>query len=181
MAHSKPDALSPPLPSPLPPPSPHALAHTVPLIRIQSEKFNFSAEIARLTTGDNDVGAVVTFTGLCRDEGGRLKALELEHYPGMAEAELGRVAHDACQRWPLTGLTAIHRHGLVNPGEDIVLVITASMHRGAAFAAAEFMMDFLKTRAPFWKREHLLDGTIGGWVEAKASDDQSAARWQSQV
>jgi molybdopterin synthase catalytic subunit len=148
-----------------------------PRICIQSAPFDTAAETARLTGGQHDVGAVVTFTGLCRNEGGRLKALELEHYPGMAEAELARVAGEACTRWPLTGLTAIHRHGLIRPGEDIVLVITASSHRAAAFAAADFMMDYLKTRAPFWKREHLADGTTGGWVEAKDADDAAASRW----
>jgi molybdopterin synthase catalytic subunit len=147
------------------------------LIRIQSEPFDVAAETARLTAGRADIGGVVTFTGLCRDEGGRLKALELEHYPGMAEAEIGRVAESALARWPLMGLTAIHRHGLIRPGEDIVLVIAASAHRRAAFEAADFMMDYLKTRAPFWKREHLIDGSAGGWVEAKAEDDAAAARW----
>lgn len=147
------------------------------LIRIQSEPFDVPAETARLTGGRADIGAVVTFTGLCRDEGGRLAVLELEHYPGMAEEEIARVADEAMARWPLMGLTAIHRHGLIKPGEDIVLVIATSAHRRAAFEAADFMMDYLKTRAPFWKREHLADGTIGGWVEAKAEDDQAAARW----
>ena len=146
-------------------------------IRIQPEPFDIPAETARLTGGRSDVGAVVTFTGLCRDEGGRLKALELEHYPGMAEDEIGRVAETALARWPLLGLTAIHRYGLIRPGEDIVLVMAASAHRRAAFEAADFMMDYLKTRAPFWKREHLSGGSIGGWVEAKAEDDASAARW----
>ncbi len=146
-------------------------------IRIQSQPFDIPAETTRLTVGRADIGAIVTFTGLCRDEGGRLKALELEHYPGMAEEEIGRVAETALQRWPLMGLTAIHRFGLIRPGEDIVLVIAASAHRRAAFEAADFMMDYLKTRAPFWKREHLLGGSIGGWVEAKAEDDQAAARW----
>jgi molybdopterin synthase catalytic subunit len=148
-----------------------------PVIRIQREDFDLSAEIAALTAGRSDIGAVVSFAGLCRDEGGRLKALELEHYPGMAEAEIARVANEATQRWPLSGLVAIHRHGLVAPGEQIVLVIAASTHRRAAFEAAEFLMDYLKTRAPFWKREHLVDGTIGGWVEAKVEDDAAAQRW----
>ncbi|SFI35095.1 molybdopterin synthase catalytic subunit [Bosea sp. OK403] len=148
-----------------------------PVIRIQREDFDLSAEIAALTTGRCDIGAVVSFAGLCRDEGGRLTALELEHYPGMAEAEIARVAEAAARRWPLSGLVAIHRHGLVAPGEQIVLVIAASAHRRAAFEAAEFLMDYLKTRAPFWKREHLVDGTIGGWVEAKAEDDAAAQRW----
>jgi molybdopterin synthase catalytic subunit len=148
-----------------------------PLIRIQAEPFDIAAETARIAHGRADIGGVVTFTGLCRDEGGRLKALELEHYPGMAEDEIARVADEAARRWPLMGLTAIHRYGLITPGEDIVLVIAASAHRRAAFEAADFMMDYLKTRAPFWKREHLIDGTIGGWVEAKAEDDAAASRW----
>ncbi|CAN7588350.1 molybdenum cofactor biosynthesis protein MoaE [Bosea sp. LjRoot9] len=148
-----------------------------PVIRIQREDFDLSAEIAALTAGRSDIGAVVSFAGLCRDEGGRLKALELEHYPGMAEAEIARVAEEATRRWPLLGLVAIHRHGLVAPGEQIVLVIATSAHRRPAFEAAEFLMDYLKTRAPFWKREHLVDGTIGGWVEAKTEDDAAAQRW----
>jgi molybdopterin synthase catalytic subunit len=149
----------------------------IPVIRIQREDFDLNAEIAALTAGRSDIGAVVSFAGLCRSEGGALAALELEHYPGMAEAEIGRVAQEAAGRWPLTGLVAIHRYGLVRPGEQIVLVVTASAHRRAAFEAAEFMMDYLKTRAPFWKREHLADGTIGGWVEAKTGDDEAAERW----
>lgn len=149
-----------------------------PLIRIQREDFDLTAEIAALTRGRADIGALATFTGLCRDEGGRLAALELEHYPGMAEAELTRVAQEASRRWPLTGLVAIHRYGLILPGENIVLVIAASSHRHAAFSGAEFMMDFLKTRAPFWKREHLVSGEIGGWVEARDADDAALLRWQ---
>ncbi len=146
-------------------------------IRIQSAPFDLMAEMALLTKERADIGAIVSFTGLCRDEGGRLSALELEHYPGMAEAQITRTADEALARWPLTGLTAIHRHGLVKPGEEIVLVIAASAHRDAAFAGASFMMDYLKTQAPFWKREHLVDGSIGGWVEAKAEDDAAAAKW----
>jgi molybdopterin synthase catalytic subunit len=148
-----------------------------PVIRIQAGDFDPAAEIAALSAGRADIGAVVSFTGLCRDEGGRLKALELEHYPGMAEAEIVRVAEEASARWPLAGLVAIHRHGLIAPGGQIVLVIAASAHRRAAFEAAEFLMDYLKTRAPFWKREHLADGTTGGWVEAKDADDVAAQRW----
>jgi molybdopterin synthase catalytic subunit len=123
------------------------------------------------------MGAVVAFTGFCRDEGGRLAALELEHYPGMAEAEIARIAQEAERRWPLLGLTVIHRVGRIRPGEGIVLVLAASAHRRAAFEAAEFLMDYLKTRAPFWKREHLKDGTVGGWVEAKSQDDEATGRW----
>ncbi|KPF72220.1 molybdopterin synthase catalytic subunit [Bosea sp. AAP35] len=149
-----------------------------PTIRIQSEDFDLAAEIAALSEGRRDIGAVVSFTGLCRDEGGTLAALELEHYPGMAQAEIARVADEAAARWPLMGLLAIHRYGLVKPGEQIVLVIATSAHRRAAFEAADFMMDYLKTRAPFWKREHLADGTTGGWVEAKREDDDAASRWE---
>jgi molybdopterin synthase catalytic subunit len=148
-----------------------------PTIHIQRESFDIADEIAALTAGRSDIGAVVTFTGLCRDEAGRLAALELEHYAGMAEAELRRVAEEARERWSLQGLTIIHRFGTLAPGETIVLVATASAHRGAAFAAAEFLMDYLKTRAPFWKREHLADGRTGDWVEAAAHDDAAAARW----
>ena len=124
-----------------------------------------------------DVGAVVTFSGLCRDESGTLSALELEHYPGMAEAEIRRIADEAASRWPLLGLTVIHRFGRIAPGENIVLVVAASAHRHAAFEAASFMMDYLKTRAPFWKKEHRRDGTEGEWVEAREIDDHSAQRW----
>jgi molybdopterin synthase catalytic subunit len=146
-------------------------------IRIQADPFDAAAETAALTGGRADVGAVVAFTGFCRDEGGRLSALELEHYPGMAEAEIGRIADQAQTRWPLLGLTVIHRYGKIPPGEQIVLVLAASAHRRAAFEAAEFLMDYLKTQAPFWKREHLKDGTTGAWVEAKEADDRAVERW----
>ena len=147
-------------------------------IRIQSEDFDAAAEIAALAGGRADIGAVVTFTGLCRDEAGRLAALELEHYPGMAEEEIERVAAEALARWPLMGLTAIHRYGRIEPGGNIVLVVTASAHRQAAFEAAEFLMDYLKPRAPFWKKEHNVDGSSGDWVAAKDEDDNAADRWQ---
>ena len=146
-------------------------------VRIQAEDFDASAEVAALSRGSANIGAVVTFTGLCRDEGGQLAALELEHYPGMAEEEIERVAAESCQRWPLSGVTAIHRYGKILPGENIVLVVTASAHRLAAFEAAEFLMDYLKTRAPFWKKEHNKDGTSGEWVSAKDADDAAAERW----
>ncbi|TPI19395.1 molybdenum cofactor biosynthesis protein MoaE [Mesorhizobium sp. B4-1-1] len=152
----------------------------VPAIRIQREDFDVAAEIAGLTGGRADIGAVVSFSGLCRDEQGALSALELEHYPGMAEAEIGRIAAQALERWPLQGLTVIHRHGKIAPGENIVLVVAASSHREAAFEAANFLMDYLKSRAPFWKKEHLADGTQGGWVEAKEADDHAADRWKKQ-
>lgn len=152
-------------------------ASVLPTVRIQREDFDVAAEIARLTAGRADVGAVVTFSGLCRDEAGALAALELEHYPGMAEAEITRIAAEAIGRWPLQGLTAIHRHGRIGPGENIVLVVAVSSHRQAAFEAANFLMDFLKSRAPFWKKEHRADGSEGGWVDAKEADEEAAARW----
>lgn len=148
-----------------------------PRVKVQLEDFDVQAESGLLTSGRKDVGALVSFTGLCRDEAGTLSALELEHYPGMAEAELTRIAEQAIERWPLTGLTVIHRHGKIPPGDNIVLVIAASSHRRAAFEAADFLMDYLKTRAPFWKKEHLAEGGRGTWVEAKAVDDKDAARW----
>jgi molybdopterin synthase catalytic subunit len=147
-------------------------------LRIQSAPFDPAHEAALIEDGRSDIGAVVSFTGLCRDEDGTLAALELEHYPGMAEAEIARVAEEALARWPLQALTVIHRHGRILPGERIVLVIAAARHRGEAFAAAEFLMDYLKTRAPFWKKEHRADGTVGDWVEAKAKDDAAARRWE---
>ena len=151
----------------------------VPSIDIQAEPFDTAAEIARVSADlGGRAGAVVTFSGLCRDEDGRLAALELEHYAGLAEAELSRVAAEAAARWPLQAVRVIHRYGRVQPGDGIVLVITASSHRVAAFAAASFLMDYLKTRAPFWKREHLADGTIGAWVEATAQDDAAAESWR---
>lgn len=147
-------------------------------VSIQSVPFDAAYEIAQLGRDlRGRAGAIVTFTGLCRDEDGRLAGLELEHYPGMAEAEIGRVVEAARVRWPLQGVRVIHRHGLVAPGDGIVLVVTAASHRVAAFEAASFLMDYLKTQAPFWKREHLTDGTVGGWVEATRADDDAAARW----
>ncbi|WP_372421914.1 molybdenum cofactor biosynthesis protein MoaE [Salinarimonas chemoclinalis] len=156
-----------------PPPPP-----IVPIVRIQAEPFEAAAEAAALVRGRTDVGAVVTFTGLCRDEGGRLAALELEHYPGMAQAEIARVAGEAARRFPLQGLVAIHRYGVIRPGDEIVLVVAASPHRRAAFEAADFMMDWLKTKAPFWKREHPAgEAEAGGWVASKAEDERAADRW----
>ena len=147
-------------------------------IRIQQADFDVAREIAALTRGRTDIGAVVSFSGICRDNeaGDAIAALTLEHYPGMAEAEIARHAETAMSRWPLTGLTVIHRHGRIVPGEDIVLVVTASSHREAAFAAASFLMDYLKTRAPFWKQVEKPSGKT--WVEAKAADDSAAERWK---
>jgi molybdopterin synthase catalytic subunit len=146
-------------------------------VRVEANPFDVGAEIARLKQLDQ-VGALVTFTGVCRDEGGRLAALELEHYPGMAEAEILRIAREAAARWPLAGITVIHRHGRIAVGDDIVLVATASSHREAAFAAANFLMDYLKTSAPFWKKEHTVAGGAGGWVAASNDDDEAAERWR---
>ena len=148
-----------------------------PNVRVQREAFDLNQETRGLTEGRADIGAVVSFTGWCRDEGETLAALELEHYAGMAEAEIARIAAQASERWPLQGLTVIHRHGRIAPGEPIVLVLTASEHRQAAFEAASFLMDYLKTRAPFWKKEHRADGTEGDWVAAKDEDDGAAKRW----
>jgi molybdopterin synthase catalytic subunit len=148
-----------------------------PVVRVQPDDFDILAETERLTAGRRDVGAVVCFTGLCRDEDGRLSALELEHYPGMAEAEITRICRIAIERWPVTGLTAVHRYGKIAPGGNIVLVLAASPHRQAAFDAASFVMDFLKTSAPFWKKEHFTDGSEGGWVSAKDADDEARKRW----
>ncbi|MEL6225763.1 MAG: molybdopterin synthase catalytic subunit MoaE [Pseudomonadota bacterium] len=148
-------------------------------VRVQTGDFDVSAEIATVASGRTDIGAVVTFTGTVRGEaGGRtLTSMTLEHYPGMTEAELRRVEAEARERWSLQATTIVHRVGELKPGDNIVLVVTASPHRNAAFEAAEFLMDFLKTRAPFWKKETGTDGK-GQWVDARESDDKAAARWQ---
>ena len=148
-----------------------------PSVRLQREPFDAAAEAKKLASGRTDVGALVTFTGICRgsEDGEPIASLTLEHYPGMAESEIERHAAEATERWPLLGVTIIHRYGRILPGEDIVLVMTTSSHREAAFAAAEFLMDYLKTRAPFWKQVEKADGTT--WVDAKAADDAAAGRW----
>ncbi|MBX3553216.1 MAG: molybdenum cofactor biosynthesis protein MoaE [Pseudolabrys sp.] len=146
-------------------------------IRVQPDDFDIAAEIAALTRGRADIGAVVSFTGICRGGSGdeAIAAMTLEHYPGMVEAEIARHVEEACARWPLQGVTVIHRYGRVVPGDNIVLVLAASVHREAAFQAAEFLMDYLKTQAPFWKSEERADGR--SWVEAQAHDDDATARW----
>ena len=146
-------------------------------IHLQREAFDAAREAAKLAAGRADVGAVVTFIGICRGEeaGVPISALTLEHYPGMAEAEIARHVETAETRWSLLGVSVIHRYGRIEPGEPIVLVVTASSHRHDAFAAAEFLMDYLKTRAPFWKRVEHAQG--GDWVAAKSSDDAAADRW----
>lgn len=146
-------------------------------IRLQREDFDAAAEAAALAGGRADIGALVTFTGICRgaEAGEAIAALTLEHYPGMAEAEIASHVGEANARWPLLGVTVIHRFGRIEPGQNIVLVVTASSHRQAAFAAAEFLMDYLKTKAPFWKQ---VEGKAGAvWVDAKEADDAAAARW----
>jgi molybdopterin synthase catalytic subunit len=146
-------------------------------VRLQIEPFDAASEVAALTRGRTDIGAVVTFIGICRgiDEGRAVAAMTLEHYPGMAEAEIARHVEEAERRWPLLGVTVIHRYGRLTPGDTIVLVVTAAAHRHAALAAADFLMDYLKTRAPFWKREERPDSAE--WVEAKDADDAAADRW----
>lgn len=152
-----------------------------PKIRVQHEDFDAAAESALMTAGRADIGALVSFVGLCRDEAGTLAALELEHYPGMAEAEMTRIADLAIERFSLLALTAIHRFGRIEAGGQIVLVIAAAPHRQAAFDGANFVMDFLKTSAPFWKKEHGKDGQAGGWIAAKDADDSARDRWHSPV
>jgi molybdopterin synthase catalytic subunit len=146
-------------------------------IRLQREAFDVAAETAAMTRDRTDIGAVVTFTGICRadENGAEIAALTLEHYPGMAEAEIARHVEEASARWRLLGVRVIHRYGRIEPGEVIVLVATASSHREAAFGAASFIMDYLKTRAPFWKLVETSAGT--DWVEAKAEDEAAAERW----
>ena len=149
------------------------------IIRLQREPIDIAGEVNKLTAGRQDIGAVVTFTGICRadENGAPIASLTLEHYPGMAETEIARHVDEAEKRWPLLAALVIHRHGRILPGEDIVLVATASSHRQAAFAAAEFLMDYLKTRAPFWKQVEGAGGTT--WVEAKSADDAAAERWSA--
>jgi molybdopterin synthase catalytic subunit len=148
-------------------------------IVVQCEAFDLGSEVDAIRAGRTDVGAVASFVGLARDlnEGSGVAAMTLEHYPGMTEKALARVVDDACARWPLLDVTVIHRVGRMLPGDPIVLVAVAASHRGEAFAACEFIMDYLKTRAPFWKKEETADGER--WVEARASDDAAAARWRT--
>ena len=146
------------------------------MIRVQQEDFDIGAEIAKLRAGRTDIGAIVSFTGTVRNQDGAVTELALEHYPGMTEAELQRIEAEASARWPLQASLIVHRYGTLKPGDNIVLVITASEHRDAAFDAAKFVMDYLKTSAPFWKRESGPDGTR--WVAAREGDDVSAAGWR---
>lgn len=149
-----------------------------PTVRIQADDFDIAHEIAAFGTGEGNTGAVVTFTGICRDEDGRLNALELEHYPGMAEGEITEIADNAIERFQLTGVTVIHRYGRIETGGNIVLVIASASHRRHAFDGASFVMDFLKSRAPFWKKEHGKDGAEGEWVAARDEDDAALDKWK---
>ncbi len=146
-------------------------------IVIQREDFDHGLEMSQISKSSRNIGAVVSFVGLCRDEGGVLEALELEYYPGMAQAEIKRIAIDACERWQLNAMTIIHRYGKIIPGENIVLAIAAANHRQAAFDGANYLMDYLKTRAPFWKKEHMRDGSHGQWVSAKDADEDALRKW----
>ncbi|MDO9128132.1 molybdenum cofactor biosynthesis protein MoaE [Parvibaculum sp.] len=146
------------------------------MIRVQTEDFDIGAEVAALTKGRPGIGAVVTFSGLVRDTGG-ISSMELEHYPGMTEKELARIETEANARWPLQATLIVHRVGKLSPGDNIVLVVAASSHRDAAFQAASFLMDYLKTRAPFWKREET--GDKSHWVDARESDDEATAKWKT--
>jgi molybdopterin synthase catalytic subunit len=145
------------------------------MIRVQEHDFDIGAEIARIKHGRTDIGAIVSFIGAVRDQMGAVDEMTLEHYPGMTETELQRIEQEANARWPLQASLIVHRTGRLLPGDNIVLVITASEHRDAAFDAARFLMDYLKTRAPFWKREQGKDGSR--WVEASAGDDAATTRW----
>ncbi len=149
-------------------------------VSVQKDDFDISAEVAALTKSCTDIGAVVTFTGVVRGTSGGepLSEMVLEHYPGMTEAELIRIEKEAHTRWPLNATRIIHRYGALKPGDPIVLVVAASIHRQAAFDAAAFVMDFLKTRAPFWKKETYPDGS-GTWVDARTCDNASLERWRS--
>lgn len=149
------------------------------MIRVQSEPFSPGEELDRFLAAPGDAGACVSFIGRVRADGetGAIGAMTLEHYPGMTERELSRIEAEARARWRLEDVLVVHRHGTLTIGEPIVLVLTRAAHRGDAFAAAEFLMDYLKTRAPFWKSE---DGKAGpAWVEAKGSDDAAAKRWKT--
>jgi molybdopterin synthase catalytic subunit len=149
------------------------------LIRVQEQDFDIGAEIAALRAGRSDIGAIVSFTGTVRDRHGAVDEMTLEHYPGMTESELQRIEAEACARWTLQASLIVHRTGTLKPGDNIVLVVTASEHRQAAFEAAKFLMDYLKTAAPLWKRESGPGGAR--WVEAEAKDDTAASRWQKRA
>lgn len=143
-------------------------------VRVQPQPFDYGAECAAFAAGAGPAGAVVTFAGLVRGEDG-LTAMEIEHYPGMTERALAAIEAEARARWHLTDALILHRHGPLKPGEAIMMVATAARHRAEAFAAAEFLMDYLKSRAPFWKKEHRADGPA--WVAARDADEAALGRW----
>jgi len=147
-------------------------------IRVQQKDFEVGVELAKISSNKSNIGGICCFVGLVRDfsEDSYIKTMTLEHYPGMTEKQLKSIENEACQRWPLDDSLIIHRYGILKPGENIVLVVTASAHRKAAFEACEFLIDWLKTKAPFWKKEETEKGTK--WVEAKIADDQAANQWQ---
>lgn len=144
-------------------------------VQVQAEPFDFGAEAGRFAEAHRGAGALVTFTGIVRNEDGRLERLEIEHYPGMTERAIDAIAAEATARWGLTGSLVIHRFGPMRPGEPIMMVATAAPHRAEAFAAAEFLMDYLKSRAPFWKKEFGTDREE--WVAAKEADEEALGRW----
>lgn len=145
-------------------------------VKVQSEPFDPGAELSRFAQRRADIGAVVSFTGIVRDDVGTLSRMEIEHYPGMTEKAITAIVDEACARWSLAGCLVIHRHGPLAPGEQIMMVATAAKHRVAAFEAAEFLMDYLKSRAPFWKKEIQQDGSTD-WVDAKVDDEDALTRW----
>ena len=147
-------------------------------VRLQREPFDAASEAEKLRRGRSDIGAVVMFTGICRGDeaGATLLAMTLEHYPGMTEREIARHVEKAQRRWPILAATVIHRIGTLRAGDNILLVAVSASHRQPAFEAAEFLMDYLKTQAPFWKKEHRSGGAT--WVEARTSDDKAADRWR---
>jgi molybdopterin synthase catalytic subunit len=144
-------------------------------VAVQQAPFDLGAEVAGFTAGVMGAGAVVSFTGLVRDEGGALSGMEIEHYPGMTEKAILGIAEEAVSRWSLVDALVIHRYGKLAPGEAIMMVATAAPHRGDAFAAAEYLMDYLKSRAPFWKKELSAGGEA--WVAAKEADEDALKRW----
>lgn len=148
-------------------------------VRVQREDFDLAQEMKAMTDGNHNVGGLCSFVGLVRDmnDGDNVSAMTLEHYPGMTEKKLAEIETIARERWPLEDVLIIHRYGRLEPGDNIVLVVTASAHRQAAFESAEFLMDFLKTKAPFWKLEED-DSGDGQWVDAREADDDAAAKWE---
>ncbi len=145
------------------------------IVRVQSQPFDMGTEVQAFTAAADGAGAIVTFSGLVRDEGGSLTCMEIEHYPGMTEKALEKICAQAMDRWSLADAMIIHRHGPLGPGEQIMMVATAARHRAEAFAAAEFLMDYLKSRAPFWKKEFGADGEA--WVAARDEDEDALSRW----